>query len=116
MAVIDIASIVFVCVTANHLGLIQAIEEIAKRELPIINCPKCLSCWCVFAYALYNTHDVIVSLAVSFIASYLALWLELAEGIIDKLYMIIYEKIISTHTNNSSATSADGSNTADTLP
>lgn len=113
---IDIASIVFVCVTMNHLGLIAAIEVVIKHKLPIINCPKCLTCWSVLAYMVITTHDIITSLAVSFLASYIALWLELLEGFIDTLYLKLYGKITEADNDNEATTSADDGNTAGTMP
>ena len=104
----DIACIIFVCVTANHLGLIGAVIGVffkKRRTLPIISCPRCLTWWTTMAYGAiltathrYGCHlsDVICWLAISFLASYLALWLELAEGVIDKLYDYIYGKIYPT--------------------
>ena len=101
----DIACIVFVCVTANHLGLVSAMESAIKRRLWIVDCPKCLTWWTTMAYGaiLTATHhhgcnlsDVTSWLAISFLASYLSLWLELAEGVIDKLYDYVYGKIYST--------------------
>ena len=91
----DIACIVFVSVTANHLGLIDSIEIIVKRKLIIVNCPKCLSYWLVLSYMVFHTEDIITSLAVSFLASYCAIWLELLEGIIDTFYNYVYGKIYS---------------------
>ena len=100
---IDIASIVFVCVTMNHLGLIRKIEEI-RGELPILNCPRCSSFWCVLIYTLVTTRHVIPSLAISFLCSYLAIWLELFEGYIDTLYNKLYDKIYpTTDTTNDGA-------------
>ena len=93
---IDIASIVFVCVTANHLGLVKAIEDTFNVELHVANCPKCASCWLVFAYMILATHNVITSFAVSFLASYAAIWIELFEGFIDTLYQKLYDKIYPT--------------------
>lgn len=96
MGWVDIASIVFVCVTANHLGLIEAIQTITKcKQLPIVSCVKCFTFWSVLAYNLWSVgfSDIPCNLAVSFLASYLALWLELIEGFVDKLYMKCYEKI-----------------------
>lgn len=99
---IDIACIVFVCVTANHLGLIKAVESVAKcHDLPIVSCPKCLTFWCTLAYDLWvvGFSDIPLILAVSFLASYLAIWLELFEGYIDTLYDRFYEKIYPTTEN-----------------
>lgn len=104
----DIACIVFVCVTANHLGLIGAAISVCfkkRRTLPIISCPRCLTWWTTMTYGaiLTATHrygcnpsGLIYWLAISFLASYLALWLELAEGVIDKLYDYVYGKIYPT--------------------
>ena len=113
---IDIAGIVFVCVTANHLGLVKAIEDTFEIELPVINCVKCFSYWCVFTYMLFVSYNVIAMLAVSFLTSYIALWLELLEGFIDKLYIRLYEKITATDSDNAVASNADNGNSASTVP
>lgn len=88
----DIACIVFVCTAMNHLGLIRAIEDVSKMEIPIINCPKCLTYWSVFAYELWyvGLSDIPMVLAISFLCSYLAIWLELIMYAIDTLYNRIY--------------------------
>lgn len=93
---IDIACIVFACTTASHLGLVAAIEGATKRELPVIRCPKCFSFWAVMAYGMLKVHDIVAVPAVSFLAAYLAIWLELAEGFIDTLYNRLYEQIYTT--------------------
>lgn len=95
---IDIAAIVFVCTAVNHLGLIKAIEGIVKREILIINCPRCLTCWSVFAYGIatapYVSPQIVARLlAISLLCSYLAIWLELLMYAIDTLYNKIYVKI-----------------------
>ena len=113
---IDIVGIVFVCVTANHLGLVKAIEDAAHRELRIVNCPKCFSFWSVLAYTVITSRNAITSLAISFLCSYIALWLELLEGFIDTLYMKVYEKITTTDTDDALATDADNGNSASTVP
>ena len=98
---IDIACIVFVCVTMNHLGLIKAVETIIRKKIIIVNCPKCCTCWTVFAYELWvvGFSDIPMVLAISFLSSYLAVWLELFEGFIDTLYMRLYEKIYPNDTD-----------------
>ena len=92
---VDIASIIFACVTMNHLGLVKAIEERLGKELPIINCVKCATFYPTLLYSLFVLRNPFTSLAISFLASYMALWLELFEGFIDSLYMKLYEKIYS---------------------
>jgi hypothetical protein len=84
----------------NHLGLIKAIEEATERELPVINCPKCSSFWFTLIYALLGIkgffREIPFVLAISFLASYMAIWLELLEGYIDTLYNKLYDKIYPT--------------------
>ena len=67
----DIAGIVFACVTANHLGLVKAIEDTFEKELPIINCVKCFSFWSVLVYMAFATHEVINNCSAVFESSVL---------------------------------------------
>jgi hypothetical protein len=93
---LDIICIVFACVTANHLGLISAVEDVIRHRLPIINCPKCLTFWCTLIYGIVCCDSVAIPilLALSLLASYAAVWLELIECLIDNLYLYIYDKQI----------------------
>lgn len=126
---IDMAGIVFACTAANHLGLVQAMEERIGRSIPIVNCPKCFSFWMTLAYCIATgiiptapfsvcggSAAAIHALAISFLASWLAIWTELFMGIIDKIYMNIYEKTYTDPENdNKTAADADGGNSAGTL-
>ena len=111
----DIAGIVFVCVTMNHLGLIKAVEEATGYEFPILNCPKCSTMWMTLVYTLFASREVITSLAISFLASYLAIWLELFEGYVDTVYLRLYEKIYNPAADTTAA-DADGGYSAGSLP
>lgn len=84
-------------------------------ELPIINCPRCFTFWATLVYGMVTVpcgsphgFDSIIPrlLAISFLASYSALWLELLEGFIDTLYMKLYEKIYPNSANDT-LTAAD---------
>ena len=88
---LDIASIVFACTAVNHLGLIGKLEEM-WGELPIFNCPRCLTFWSVLAYGMWyvGISSMPRVLAISFLCSYLAIWLELIMYAIDTLYNRIY--------------------------
>lgn len=112
---IDIAGIVFICVTMNHLGLIGAVEDVIHRKLWIVDCPKCSTFWGVLAYTAITTQDIITSLAISFLSSYAALWLELLEGFVDTLYLNLYEQIYNT-SYDAPATNPDNGNSASTMP
>ena len=93
----DIACIVFACVTINHLGMVKAIETFSKMEIVIVDCPKCLSFWATLCYQLVASCNPLPQmLSISFLCAYLAIWLELAEGFIDKLYDYVYKQIYST--------------------
>jgi hypothetical protein len=109
-----IASIVFVCVTMNHLGLIKAIEENTGYEFPILDCPKCSSFWFTLLFSVVTSRHVLTPLAVSFLASYTAIWLELLEGYIDTLYLKLYGKIYE-NSNDTTASDADNGNSAGTM-
>ena len=98
----DIAMILFSAVAVNHLGLVRAVEGVLNVELPVINCSKCLSFWLTLSI---TDLPVTERFAVSFLVSYIALWLELAWGYIDELYNRLYDKIYST-TDNQTATSS----------
>lgn len=111
----DIAAIVFICVTANHLGLVKAIEDTIHRELRIVNCPKCFTWWSAIAYTSITTRSMIPSLAISFLASYTALWLELLEGFIDTLYDKVYEKIYSAGDDNTDSADSDAPDSAGSM-
>lgn len=112
-----IAGIVFICVTMNHLGLIGKLEEIMGK-LPIFNCAKCSTFWATMAFGLLDVKSfrgIISVLAISFLASYLAIWLELIEGCIDTLYLKLYGKIYET-SDDSPAADPDGGNSAGAMP
>lgn len=102
----DVAMILFSCVAANHLGLVHAFEAVAKRKLPIVNCPRCLSFWCVLAYMVFTLNGIIVSFATSFLCAALAPWVELLMGFTDKKFNELYDKIYTT-TEDGGLTEAD---------
>ena len=112
---IDIASIVFTCVTMNHLGLVKAIEDTFEIELPIFNCVKCSVFWFVLCYSVVATHRMIQPLAISFLCSYLAVWLELFEGYIDTLYLKLYAKIYPDSDNDTASAVRHESDTRSTV-
>lgn len=110
MDVLDIASIVFVCTAVNHLGMVEAIEAVMRRKLPVVGCVKCLTFWVVLGYGCYGIAtygtNIFTVLAISFLSAWSAIWLDLCMGLIDKLYLKIYGAIYSTA--DSSDTDARG--------
>jgi len=93
---IDIACLLFSAVSANHLGLVSAIEDILDRSLIIVNCARCLSFWSVLIFTVATGWNPVEAVAVSFLSAYAATWLQLAMAIIDKQFGKIYDTIYPT--------------------
>lgn len=97
--------IVFSVVAANHLGLVAAAESIIHHRLPVVNCPKCAAFWSVLAYNIATVSKASAlglitalppALAVAFLSAWSAIWLDLFMGIIDYLYLKVYDSIYPT--------------------
>lgn len=93
---IDVVAIVLSCVMAIHMGLIDAVLSVynlGDRNIPVIRCPKCLTFHSVLWYWVFTGHNILYTIAVAFIASYIAIWADLLLGLMDVLYENIYRKI-----------------------
>ena len=120
MIVLNALMITFSATAINHLGLVTAVEEVISRPLPVINCPKCLSFWATLIYGCSVCCDSIAALpsalphlfALSMLCAWLAIWLDLAMGIIDQLYLYIYGKIYPT----ANSTDPDAQSPSDSMP
>lgn len=109
----DVVCVVFVCTAANHMGLIYAVQSLAKiRRMPVISCIKCFTFWSVLAVLLFTGTDIIASLAISFAAAWSAVWLDLFMGLIDRLYINIYDSFYPT----ADATDADKAGADGAMP
>lgn len=129
ISALEIASILFSSVAINHLGLVAAVEEVFDRRLPIVNCPKCLTFWATLIFGLLNEWIATdtqpldtcavanlslftIHFSLSLLCAWLAIWLDLAMGIIDQLYLYIYGKIYPT----ANPTDPDAPSPSDSLP
>lgn len=122
MDYLDIACIVFACTAANHLGLTRSIQLVLKwNKLPVVGCIKCLTFWAVLIYcccrsATRSITDAIemapVVLAISFLSAWASIWLDLGMGMIDKLYLKIYDTLYPT----ADAADTDEVGADDTMP
>ena len=114
---LDVLMIVFSATAANHLGLVAAAESVVHHRLPILNCPKCAAFWLVLIYGCSVCCDSVAALpqtipgilAVAFLSAWSAVWLDLLMGIIDQLYIKLYDKIYPT----ANTTDTDALDTAD---
>ena len=124
---LDVLMIVFSAVAANHLGLVAAAESVVHHRLPVVNCPKCAAFWLVLAYGLgyeicftttrhfvdvndmvaYHFEYILKLIAVAFLSAWSAVWLDLFMGIIDQLYIKVYDTIYpATDTPDTDTTGA----------
>lgn len=118
----DVLMIVFSATAANHLGLVAAAESVVRHRLPILNCPKCAAFWSVIVYgvavanfSLFTVHSSLQILAAAFLSAWSAIWLDLLMGIIDQLYIKVYDKIYPT-TDTPDADALDTANTVSGVP
>ena len=107
MNVLDIAMLMASATFANHMGLVAAVEKVIQHEIPIVNCPKCLTFWLTLCYALFCGIPVITSVAISFISAYMAVWFNLLLGVIDTIYNEIYESAFTTQTADTEDTETE---------
>ena len=114
---LDVLMIVFSATAANHLGLVAVAESVVRHRLPVLNCPKCAAFWLILIYGCSVCCDSIAALpptipevlAVSFLSAWSAIWLDLLMGIIDQLYIKVYDTIYPT----TDTTDTDALDTAD---
>ena len=113
---LDVLMIVFSATAANHLGLVAAAESVVRHRLPVLNCPKCAAFWSVIVYgvavansSLFTFNSSLQILAAAFLSAWSAIWLDLLMGIIDQLYIKVYDTFYPT----TNTTDADALDTAD---
>ena len=107
--------IMFSCTMVNHLGLIEAVEKIIGRRIPIANCCKCFTFWVSLIYLFFNVPTV-EAFAIAFALAFASVWFELLLGLIDKLYDKIYCKAYGCGTAQESSRPEDTPGTASRLP
>ncbi|MCR5588014.1 MAG: hypothetical protein K6F72_00175 [Bacteroidales bacterium] len=100
----DILLLMLSATLANHLGLVEAVEGVLRHKIPVLNCSKCASFWVVLLCSLLSGQGPIVSVAVSFLCAWAAVWLELLCGYIDTLYNKLYESIYPKETDDKAST------------
>lgn len=91
----EVVAITFSCVMFIHLGLVDAVLGVYGIEdrVPIVTCPKCLTFWSVLCFQTFTGHNIIMSVAIAFLACYVAIWFDLFLGYMDMLYEEFYHRI-----------------------
>lgn len=93
---IEVIMIMVCCTLFNHMGLCEAIEKVIKHKIPIINCVKCFTFWSCLIYMILTKYDILLSLFIAFIMSYISLWLEMILGYMTMIYNKIYDEIYTS--------------------
>lgn len=75
--------------TAQHLGLTQAVAEIAGK---IAGCSMCCTFWCCVAVLLFLGADVITTAALSLLMAYLSHWFALVLVRLNSLHSELWER------------------------
>ena len=97
------------------MGLSGEIQRILGFSWRILNCPKCLTFWCVLAVLLIGRNPVLHAVAVSFFCSYAAMWLTLALDAAAVKYNYIYGKITENTGTEKGTEAPDASSGEDGL-
>lgn len=94
------------CVLFVNMGLSDAIQETLGFHSRILSCPKCLVWWSCLTYLAFSGCRIITAAGVSFLLSYLALWLDLGLSALNKIYNESYQQILSAEAGKTDAPSA----------
>lgn len=117
---LDIVSIVVACTMVNHLGLVQAIEDVIRHNIPIVDCPKCFTFWSTLVFCMVSGVGLPPCLAISVIASMTSIWLDLMLTVSDYYYIKVYETFAHSDSADSSSSSDCGdscqADASDSLP
>lgn len=86
-----IALITMMCLTlAQHLGLTQAIAEVASK---IADCPRCCSFWGTLLVLILLGCNIFVTLGLSLLMAYLSHWFGFVLLMLNNIYDTIWEKL-----------------------
>ena len=84
-AMIMVSAVLFI-----QMGLSEAVQEKLHFRCKILSCYKCLNFWLSLIYLGVKGYDFLAVIAVSFLFSYLALWLALLYDIAADFYNSTY--------------------------
>ena len=91
-----VGCVVLCCVLFVHMGLGDAVCKTIRRNLFLFHCVKCLTFWTTLVYTLVFTDYVLVEcLAIAFVMSYVALWVDLLFAKISVWYEKWYESVVA---------------------
>lgn len=104
MVYVGVIAIMITAVIVNHMGLIEAIEKVINKKLPVLNCAMCLTFWSTLVWLSISRFKpygwFVIVPAIASVAAYLVPWLELLFGLLSILYEKVYKKIFPEETNN----------------
>lgn len=91
----------------NHMGLCEAVENVTHYKFRILSCSKCGTFWLTFIALLVEGVPIIESVTMSFVAAYVAMWLELLLAIMAGYYESTYDKISEAEADEAQASSSN---------
>jgi hypothetical protein len=91
------------CVLFVQMGLSEAALGLLHIRSRILSCPKCLTFWSTLLWSLLSGHDVLLSIAASFICAYAAMWAALLIDGMTVIYNKCYESISKTNGSSEDA-------------
>lgn len=89
----------------NHMGLSAAIEGLIGYKFRILSCSKCCTFWLSLIALLVGGTPIVLSVTLSFVLSYAALWLDLLLAIMARSYESTYDKVSEAPSDHSAASS-----------
>lgn len=91
-----------------HLGMGETIEKTIRIRFVLFRCVKCLTFWSVLGYSLLvEQFSVVVSICVSFVCAYAALWIDLLLVKLSSVYEKLSENVVAEESESVSATNRD---------
>lgn len=94
------------CSLFVNMGLADAIQEVLHFKFHPLSCLKCLNFWANLLWLCFHYGPSLRAVTVSFICSYLSLWITLWYDALSVIYNKAYETISKTQTD----TDTDSSN------
>lgn len=83
-------AVMVAAVTAHHLGLTEAVAEVAGK---VAGCPKCCSFWAVLGTLLLLGEQPLAAIGLSLLAAYCSYWVGLLLLLLNKIYSALWETL-----------------------
>ena len=100
--IVETTLLAIACVLFVNMGLSDALQDFFGLHIAVLSCVKCLTFWCILVYLICVGARFYQVVSVSFIYSYLALWLDIGLSALNKIYNEQYKQILSAESSGKS--------------